>query len=70
MGQPQNLENALALLPTPTVMDMGSNYTPEEWEAWKAKQRETHRNGNGRGPSLTQELIGVDTNLQFDAGNP
>ena len=78
LDQPQNLENALALLPTPvadhsrglaqpgsdysslpnvaisllptpTVMDMGSNYTPEEWEAWKLKQKEAHRNGNGHG---------------------
>ena len=45
------------LLPTPTVMDMGSNYTPEEWEAWKLKQKEAHRNGNGYGASLTQEAI-------------
>lgn len=57
LDQPQNLENALALLPTPTVMDMGSNYTPEEWEAWKLKQKEAHRNGNGHGASLTQEAI-------------
>jgi len=60
----QNLENAIAhmpsvnaLLPTPTVMDMGSNYTPEEWEAWKLKQKEAHRNGNGHGASLTQEAL-------------
>ena len=64
LDQPQNLENAIAhmpsvnaLLPTPTVMDMGSNYTPEEWEAWKLKQKEAHRNGNGHGASLTQEAI-------------
>jgi hypothetical protein len=62
--QPQNLENALAFLPTPTVMDMGSNYTPEEWAAWKAKQKAAHNNGNGHGASLTQEalsLIGTPT---------
>ena len=57
LDQPQNLENALALLPTPTVMDMGSNYTPEEWEAWKLKMKEAHRNGNGHVSSLTQEAI-------------
>lgn len=68
LDQPQNLENALAhmasvnaLLPTPTVMDMGSNYTPEEWEAWKLKQKEAHRNGNGHGASLTQEALSLLT---------
>jgi hypothetical protein len=47
------------LLPTPTVMDMGSNYTPDEWEAWKAKQKANHANGNGHGASLTQEAISL-----------
>lgn len=71
LDQPQNLENALALLPTPTVMDMGSNYTPEEWEAWKSKQKEAHRNGNGHGASLTQEAlsIGASTQGQFFDGS-
>jgi hypothetical protein len=45
------------LLPTPAVMDMGSNYTPEEWQAWKDKQRAVHNNGNGHGASLTQEAL-------------
>lgn len=47
------------LLPTPTVVDMGSNYTPEQWEAWKEKQKIAHRNGNGHGASLTQEAISL-----------
>lgn len=47
------------LLPTPTVMDMGANYTPQEWEAWKARQKATHANGNGHGASLTQEAISL-----------
>lgn len=64
LDQPQNLENALALLPTPTVMDMGSNYTPEEWEAWKLKQKEAHRNGNGHGASLTQEALSIGASIQ------
>lgn len=64
LDQPQNLENALALLPTPTVMDMGSNYTPEEWEAWKLKQKETHSNGNGHGASLTQEALSIGASIQ------
>jgi hypothetical protein len=61
------LNRALAhLLPIPAVMDMGSNYTPQEWEAWKAKQRAVHNNGNGHGASLTQEAlsIGASTALQ------
>jgi hypothetical protein len=51
-----------AMLPTPTVMDMGSNYTPEEWEAWKLKQKEAHSNGNGHGASLTQEVLSIGEN--------
>jgi hypothetical protein len=38
-------------------MDMGSNYTPEEWQAWKDKQKAAHKNGNGHGASLTQEAL-------------
>lgn len=56
----QSLPNvAISLLPTPTVMDMGANYTPEEWQAWKDKQRAAHSNGNGHGASLTQEAISL-----------
>ena len=54
----QDLQHTLAtLLPTPTVMDMGSNYTAAEWEAWKQEQRAAHNNGNGHGASLTQEAL-------------
>ena len=53
------LNTLVTLLPTPTVMDMGSNYTPEEWQAWKAQQRAAHQNGNGHGASLTQEAISL-----------
>lgn len=42
----------LQFLPTPTVVDMGSSYTPEEWEDWKDEQRDKHQNGNGHGASL------------------
>jgi len=45
------------LLPTPTVVDMGNNKTPEEWEAWKMEQKLKHKNGNGHGNSLTQEAL-------------
>jgi hypothetical protein len=57
-GGCSNLKDVIpALLPTPAVMDMGSNYTPEEWQAWKDKQRAAHKNGNGHGASLTQEAL-------------
>ena len=58
----------LQFLPTPTVMDMGSSYTPEEWEDWKDEQREKHQNGNGHGASLSQELIGVSTSRPSEGG--
>ena len=58
----------LQFLPTPTVMDMGSSYTPEEWEDWRDEQREKHQNGNGHGASLTQELIGVNTSGPSEGG--
>lgn len=54
-----DLRTTVSLLPTPTVMDMGANYTPEEWEAWKAAKKAIHQNGNGHGASLTQEAISL-----------
>lgn len=44
-----------ALLPTPAVNDMGKAYTPEEWDAWTAKMKAAHGNGNGHGKSLEIE---------------
>lgn len=61
-----------SLLPTPTVVDMGANKTPEEWAAWTTAMRERHGNGNGHGPSLTQEalsLTGSSTSQRSDAGS-
>lgn len=63
------LNTEVTLLPTPTVMDMGANYTPEEWEAWKQEQKANHHNGNGHGPSLFQECLGVSMSPLSDAGN-
>lgn len=48
-----------ALLATPSVVDMGSSYSPEEWEAWRMEQRRAHKNGNGHGESLTQQAISL-----------
>jgi len=45
------------LLPTPTVVDMGGNKTPDEWEAWTDEQRAKHANGNGHGASLNIEAV-------------
>ncbi len=45
------------LLPTPAVNDMGKAYTPDEWDAWTAKMRVAHGNGNGHGPSLHVEAL-------------
>lgn len=68
--KPQNLENALYLLPTPTVVDMGNNKTPPQWEEWKQAMKAKHRNGNGHGRSLEQELLGVATSQPSDDGKP
>jgi len=54
------------LLPTPTVIDMGARYTPEEWEAWKAAKKAIHGNGNGHGASLTQEAVAVSSGASTD----
>src|SRR5690606_37691370 len=43
------------LLPTPVVNDMGKAYTPDEWDAWTARLKAEHGNGNGHGPSLEIE---------------
>jgi hypothetical protein len=43
------------LLPTPAVNDMGEGKTPEWWDDWTEKMRQTHGNGNGHGKSLAIE---------------
>jgi DNA (cytosine-5)-methyltransferase 1 len=43
------------LLPTPAVNDMGEGKTVEDWDAWTAKMRAKHGNGNGHGASLAIE---------------
>ena len=57
LDQPQNLENALALLPTPVVNDMGANKTVEWWDDWVAEKKAQHGNGNGHGNSLAIEVL-------------
>ena len=68
---PQNLENALALLPTPAVNDMGAGKDPQAWDEWTQRMREAHGNGNGHGKSLEQEAlrVGANTPPPSTAGN-
>lgn len=47
------------LLPIPTVVDMGANKTPQEWDEWTGAMRDRHGNGNGHGASLTQEALAL-----------
>ena len=73
LDQPQNLENALALLPTPVVNDMGVNKTVEWWDEWVAEKKAQHGNGNGHGNSLAIEVLrltGAATPLPSRDGSP
>lgn len=47
----------LNLLPTPAVNDMGAGKTVEDWDAWTARMRAVHGNGNGHGKSLAIEAL-------------
>lgn len=56
----QDLQHEIAsLLPIPTVVDMGANKTPQEWDEWTGAMRDRHGNGNGHGASLTQEALAL-----------
>ena len=50
-----DLRTAVTLLPPPAVTDMGAAYTPDEWDAWTARMKAAHGNGNGHGASLSIE---------------
>lgn len=65
--------NALALLPTPVVNDMGVNKTVEWWDEWVAEKKAQHGNGNGHGNSLAIEVLrltGAATPLSSGDGSP
>ncbi len=51
------------LLPTPAVNDMGAAYTPETWDAWTARMKAAHNNGNGHGNSLSLDAQRVAMDL-------
>ena len=58
--RPNDLDDfvdALALLPTPVVNDMGVNKTVEWWDEWVAEKKAQHGNGNGHGNSLAIEVL-------------
>lgn len=56
------LPSAVAkLLPTPAVNDMGAGKTPEDWDAWTARMKAEHDNGNGHGASLSIEALRLPT---------
>ena len=50
-----NLSAISLLLPTPAVNDMGEGKTVDAWDAWTAKMKAAHGNGNGHGASLAIE---------------
>ena len=65
--------NALALIPTPVVNDMGVNKTVEWWDEWVAEKKAQHGNGNGHGNSLAIEVLrltGAATPLPSGDGSP
>ena len=51
-----NLEEVIALLPTPVVNDMGAGKSVEKWDSWTDEMKAKHGNGNGHGPSLSIEV--------------
>ena len=52
----QSLPNAVVLLPTPVVNDMGAGKTVDQWDEWTTGMQAKHGNGNGHGPSLSIEV--------------
>jgi len=74
--RPNDLDDfvdALALLPTPVVNDMGVNKTVEWWDEWVAEKKAQHGNGNGHGNSLAIEVLrltGAATPLPSGDGSP
>jgi hypothetical protein len=68
---PQNLENALALLPTPAVNDMGAGKDPQAWDEWAARQKAADGRPAPHGKSLEQEAlrVGATTHQPLTAGS-
>ena len=58
-GSRLNLENALALLPTPAVNDMGAGKDPNAWQEWAARQKASDGRPAPHGKSLEQEALAL-----------
>lgn len=71
-GKGLNLENALALLPTPAVNDMGAGKDPNAWQEWAARQKASDGRPAPHGKSLEQEALslGVNTAPPLSDGQP
>ena len=69
-GSRLNLENALALLPTPAVNDMGAGKDPDVWQEWAARQKASDGRPAPHGKSLEQEALslGASTDQPLSAG--
>ena len=69
-GSRLNLENALALLPTPAVNDMGAGKDPDAWQEWAARQKASDGRPAPHGKSLEQEALslGASTGQPLSAG--
>ena len=69
---PQNLENALALLPTPAVNDMGAGKDPNVWQEWAARQKASDGRPAPHVKSLEQEALslGAHTAPPLSDGQP
>lgn len=71
-GSRLNLENALALLPTPAVNDMGAGKDPNAWQEWAARQKASDGRPAPHGKSLEQEALslGAHTAPPLSDGKP
>ena len=69
---PQNFKNALALLPTPAVNDMGAGKDPKAWQEWAARQKLSDGRPSPHGKSLEQEALslGAHTAQPLTDGQP
>ena len=65
-----NLEEAIALLPTPVVNDMGAGKTVEAWDTWTDEMKAKHGNSNGHGPSLSIEVARLLPTPRAQNGEP
>lgn len=59
-----------ALLPTPTVNDMGAGKTPEQWDQWAARQKAADGRPAPHGKSLEQEAIRLLPTPRAQNGEP